>query len=128
MKLGYVILYVPDVGQAVGFYTAAFGLGTRFVHESGTYAEMETGTTVLAFVAESMIEQQGAAFRRTRPGEPPPGMEIAFVTEDVGAAFDRAVAAGAAPAARPTRKPWGQDVGYVRDPNGALVELCSPMG
>ena len=25
-------------------------------------------------------------------------------------------------------KPWGQRVAYVRDCNGALVELCTPMG
>jgi lactoylglutathione lyase len=24
--------------------------------------------------------------------------------------------------------PWGQTVAYVRDNNGFLVELCTPMG
>lgn len=28
----------------------------------------------------------------------------------------------------PFEKPWGQTVGYVRDINGVLIELCSPMG
>jgi len=27
----------------------------------------------------------------------------------------------------PETKPWGQTVAYVRDRNGFLVELCSPM-
>ena len=49
MQLGYVILYVPDVTAAVSFYEAAFGLSPRFIHESGQYAEMETGATALAF-------------------------------------------------------------------------------
>ena len=31
MKLGYIILYVPDVAQAVAFYVKAFGLGRRFI-------------------------------------------------------------------------------------------------
>ena len=35
MRLGYVILYVPDVAAAVEFYERAFGLSRRFVHESG---------------------------------------------------------------------------------------------
>jgi hypothetical protein len=28
----------------------------------------------------------------------------------------------------PTVKPWGQTVSYVRDLDGFLVEICSPMG
>jgi hypothetical protein len=29
---------------------------------------------------------------------------------------------------QPTKqKPWGQTVGYVRDPDGFLVEICSPI-
>ncbi|MBR0650966.1 VOC family protein [Roseomonas terrae] len=128
MKLGYVIHYVPDVAATVAFYAAAFGFAQRFAAEDGTYAEMDTGATVLAFASESMIEEQGASFRRTRPGETPPGMEIGLVTEDVRGAFATAVAAGAVPLLPPKEKTWGQTVGYVRDLNGALVEICSPMG
>ncbi|MDR6644219.1 putative glyoxalase superfamily protein PhnB [Luteibacter sp. 1214] len=25
-------------------------------------------------------------------------------------------------------KPWGQRVGHLRDLNGVIVEICSPMG
>ena len=128
MRLGYVIHYVPDVAATVAFYTAAFGFAPRFVAEGGSYAEMETGATALAFAAESLIEDQGATFRRTRPDEAPPGTEIGLVTEDVRGAFAKAVAAGAVPLMPPKEKPWGQLVGYVRDLNGALVEICSPMG
>lgn len=35
MQLGYTILYVPDVPATLQFYEAAFGLATRFLHESG---------------------------------------------------------------------------------------------
>lgn len=128
MKLGYVIHYVPDVAATVAFYEAAFGLQRRFADESGTYAELETGATALAFAAEEMVAEQGATFRRLRPGEPPPAIEIGLVAADVRAAYTRAVAAGAVPLLPPREKPWGQLVGYVRDLNGALVEICSPMG
>jgi lactoylglutathione lyase len=128
MKLGYVIHYVPDVAATVAFYGAAFGLATRFVHDSGTYAEMETGATALAFAAEELVAAQGARFRPTRPAELPPAIEIGLVTTDVRAAYDRAVAAGALPVVPPQEKPWGQVVGYLRDLNGALVEICTPMG
>ncbi|MDI1482908.1 VOC family protein [Polyangium sp. y55x31] len=128
MKLGYVILYVQDVERAVAFYERAFGLARRFVHESNQYAEMETGATALAFVSESLAGSHGFSFRASRPSEPAAAVEIALTTPDVPAAFEVAVAAGAAAVSAPKTKPWGQTVAYVRDLDGFLVELCTPMG
>lgn len=127
MKLGYVILYVPDVAGTVAFYEKAFGIPSRFVHESGQYAEMETGATALAFAAERMAPSGGGGIRPNRPGGPAPGAEVAFVTADVPGAFRRAVGAGAVPVAEPAAKPWGQVVSYVRDGNGFLVEICGEV-
>jgi len=73
MKLGYTIIYVPDVPATVAFNEAAFGLTTKFIHDSNLYGEMNTGETTLA-------------------------------------------------------KPWGQTVSYLRDLNGCLVEIASPVG
>ncbi len=42
-------------------------------------------------------------------------------------AFAQAVRAGAASLVEPQTKPWGQTVAYVRDPDGNLIELASPM-
>jgi catechol 2,3-dioxygenase-like lactoylglutathione lyase family enzyme len=128
MRLGYIILYVPDVQAAVGFYERAFGLVCRFVSPEGEYAELETGGTALAFVREGFIAGQGLIFTPQRAAEPPAGIEVALVTDDVPAAVDRARDAGAEVVKRPAEKPWGQTVAYVRDLNGMLVELCTPMG
>ncbi len=128
MKLGYCILYVPNVPAALAFYELAFGLTRKFLHESETYGELDTGATALAFVTESVATENGGAFRATRSSEPPPGVELALVTDDVATAFEWAVAHGASALASPQQKPWGQTVAYVRDLNGFLVELCSPMG
>jgi len=46
----------------------------------------------------------------------------------VAAAYRRAVDAGAVSVVAPDARPWGQVVAYVRDLNGVLVELCTPMG
>ena len=126
MKLGYVILYVPDVAGAVAFYETAFGVARRFVHESGTYAELETGATALAFADEAMVAASHG-FRRNRPRDEAAGAEVGFVTGDVPASFRRAVDAGATPLVEPTTKPWGQVVSYVRDLNGVIVEICSAV-
>jgi catechol 2,3-dioxygenase-like lactoylglutathione lyase family enzyme len=127
MRLGYVIAYVPDVAAAVEFYERAFGLARRFVDGGGLYAEMETGGTALAFAGEPMAEKSGLPIRHNRPGDAPPGIEIALVTDDVPAAVERATAAGASLAKAAERKPWGQTVAYVRDLNGLLIELCTPV-
>jgi len=129
MKLGYTIIYVPSVAQALGFYKDAFGFETRFLHESGAYGELETGATALAFATHEMGEMNFAGqYQKPSPTTLPFGMELAFVCDDVAAAYTKAVAAGAAPLKEPAEKPWGQTVAYVRDQNGILIELCSPMG
>ena len=55
-------------------------------------------------------------------------VQIRFVTRDVQGAFDRAITEGAEAVRPPQTKPWGQDVAYVRDPDGNLVEIASPAG
>lgn len=128
MKFAYTILYVPDVTRAIEFYERAFGLQRRFIHESGDYGELQTGDTTLSFahlvLSSSNIEGGVTA---PDPTQRPAAFEVAFSTGDVAAAFDRAVAAGAFPASPPKQKPWGQTVAYVRDLNGNLVELCTPV-
>ncbi len=126
MKLGYIIHYVPDVLATVAFYERAFGLTRRFVHET-QYAELETGATALAFADENFVAKTVPEFARNRPGKSPAAIEVGLVTDDVAGRFKTAVDAGAVAVAAPLRKPWGQTVAYVRDLNGCLVELCSPM-
>jgi lactoylglutathione lyase len=127
MRLGYVIIYVPDLEETVTFYEKAFGVSRRFIHESG-YAEMETGATALAFATEELASSNGVVTRQNRPNSDAAAAEIAFVSNDVPTAFANAVGAGASAYKEPQTKPWGQVVAYVRDNNGFLVELCSPIG
>jgi len=127
MKLGYAIIYVADVPDTVAFYQRAFGLQPRFVHESNLYAELDTGSTVLAFAGEPMAAMNEISIRPNRKAEVAAGFEIAFVTDDPEAAYRKALAAGAGAVKPPALKPWGQTVGYVRDLNGCLIELCSPV-
>jgi lactoylglutathione lyase len=125
MRFGYTILYVRDVAVSVDLYERAFGQRRRFVHESGDYAELETGTTTLSFASHELAQSNLAdAFRQPDAGITP--FEVCFVTEDVAGAYDRAVREGAEPVMPPQTKPWGQDVAYVRDADGNLVELASP--
>jgi len=128
MQFGYTILYVRDVQRSIEFYESAFGFVRRFLHESGGYGELETGATALAFASH---EVAGAnlpqGFQASDLSRPPLASEIAFLTADVQVAFERAIRAGAFAVSGPSTKPWGQTVAFVRDLDGHLVELCTPI-
>jgi uncharacterized glyoxalase superfamily protein PhnB len=129
VKFGYTILYVPDVGKAITFYEAAFGLQRKFITPEGDYGELLTGETTLAF-ADVALGQTNLpdGFQVSTAGASPFGIELALVTEDVPATMSHAVAQGATLLKAAAEKPWGQTVGYLRDPDGVLLEVCSPMG
>jgi lactoylglutathione lyase len=130
VSLGYVILIVKDVSASLAFYESAFGLSRRFFTDDNgkAYGELETGATRLGFVslelARTTLKQEIIA---TSPDKPPFGAEIAFTTPDVPAFYARAVKAGAKAMSEPALKPWGQTVAYLRDMDGHLVELCTPL-
>lgn len=129
MKLGYTILYVPNVAESLSFFESAFGLSRRFLHESGDYGELETGETTLAFASHDLGKINfPMGFIAASESSQPLGFEVAFVTPTVEAAHAKALAAGAVEVKAPETKPWGQVVSYVRCPDGSLVELCSPVG
>jgi predicted enzyme related to lactoylglutathione lyase len=110
------------------FYQKAFGLKLGFLHESKMYGEMQTGETKLGFAQHEIAGSHGFDYQRASLTSKPHGFEIGLVTEDVEDAFEKAVTAGAISVCEPNRKPWGQVVSYVRDCNGFLIEICSPIG
>ena len=127
MKLGYTIIYVADVPATIAFYERTFGLKRRFIDESNLYAELETGETTLAFAGDEAAEMNGLDLLPNRPESPCASWEICLVTHAVQNAYTKAVANGCKPVAPPSEKPWGQTVSYVRDMNGCLVEIASPI-
>lgn len=124
---GYTILYVSDVAQIVAFYVAAFGFTQKMITPEGDYAELETGGTTLAFAAYSVAQYNGIDIAHTDPATLPPPCEIVFVTDNIEETFAQTVRAGATVVTEPVQKPWGQMVGYVRDVNGFLVEVCTKV-
>ena len=126
MKFGYTILYVNDIEKTMMFYEKAFGLKQKFIHESG-YGELETGDNKLAFAKIELAKSNGVEIQSLPLEGAAPAFEIAFVTNDVVSAFNKAINEGAIEVKKPTQKPWGQLVGYVRDLNGFIVEICTPV-
>jgi lactoylglutathione lyase len=129
MKFGGTVVYVDDVPAALDFYRRAFGFETRFFDETYGYGELETGGPPVAFASHQlgdMLMPGGDA--RPESGHCASGVEIAFVTTDVPAAFTKAVGAGAVAVAEPKAMPWGATVAYVRSAEGTLIGLSTPVG
>ena len=125
MKFKYTILYVEDVGQTLGFYERAFDCKIAMHHDSGDFGALDTGATTLAFSSVRLMQDLGKNPSRPQAGSP--CFEIAFETEQVELALDRAVSAGATLIQAVRDEPWGQTTAYVTDINGFLVEICSPL-
>ena len=124
-QLGYVILWCENLEVAVRFYTNTLGFAEKM--RQGDYVELDTGPTTLSLVARRFVRDE---LHLEVPPLGPENAEIAVVVarEVVTATFDRAVAAGATSIQPPHEQPWGQLVSYLRDPDGHLLEICSPVG
>ncbi|WP_375426116.1 VOC family protein [uncultured Friedmanniella sp.] len=126
MRLDGVMIWVQDVPATVAFYERAFGLTVQMMDDTQQFAMMSTGETTLQFADERAAVATGVSVRANRSSEQAAASQLAFVADDVAAAYERAVAAGAVAEVPLVEKPWGQTLGYLRDLNGCLVELSSP--
>lgn len=128
MKYGYTIFYVEDVEKTVVFYEEAFGFSRKMITPEKDYAELNTEATILAFASLELGNSNFRnGFQKIKNHEKPIGMEIAFITESIEKDFEKAIAAGAVEFEKIVKKPWGQKVGYLRDINGILIEICTPI-
>ncbi|MEM7553266.1 MAG: VOC family protein [Cyanobacteria bacterium P01_A01_bin.84] len=128
MKYGYTIIYVSSVEETLNFYQNAFGFEIKFIHESKTYGELDTGGTKLAFASHELGDMNlNGKYLKGNIQDKPFGIELVFVTEDVKTAFEKAISSGAISLKYPEEKPWGQIVGYVRAIDGSIIELCTPI-
>lgn len=125
MQLRYTVLFVKNVAATLDFYQRAFDQKQAMLHESGDYGELETGNTRLAFSSIELMQSLGKSPGVAEPGRPV--FEIAFETDDVNKALEQALAAGATLKQDVEHMPWGQTTAYVIDPDGFLVEICSPV-
>ncbi|MCK8521054.1 VOC family protein [Aquimarina sp. D1M17] len=128
MKYRYTIIYVKNVKETIEFYKKAFGFEQKFVTPENDYGELISGETTIAFAS---IELGSSNFKngfiKMDRDKKPFGVEMAFVTENIEADFKKAIEMGATEFEALTEKPWGQKVGYVRDNNGFLIEICTPI-
>jgi lactoylglutathione lyase len=130
VAFGYTILWVKDVDKAAAFYESAFKLSVKRRQDMGKFKwlEMKTGSTILAFAGETEIQGMFPdGYAGHDAAKQPIAAQISFVTKDVQASFEKALAAGATAIKTPANMPWGQTWAQLRDPNGVLISIASPL-
>lgn len=128
MKFAYTILYVENVIETITFYENAFGFQRKFITPESDYGELISGETTIAFASVTLGNSNfKKGFDQSKSTNKPFGIELAFTTENIQEDFSRALKAGAAEYEPLIEKPWGQTVGYLRDNNGFLIEICTPI-
>ena len=128
MKYGYTIFYVNSVEETIQFYEQAFGFRRKFISPEKDYGELISGATTIAFGSSELGQSNfKKGFEKIGDRAKPIGMEMAFVTEDIEKDFQQAIDAGAIEFEKIKEKSWGQKVGYVKDNNGILIEICTPV-
>jgi len=128
IKFAYTILYVQDVTNAIEFYEKAFGFTRKFIAPGNDYGELLAGETTLSFASTTLAKSNlKGGFAESSLTNQPFGIEIGFTTNNVDETLKTAMNAGATIVEYPATKPWGQVVAYVRDPDGFLIEICTPM-
>jgi uncharacterized glyoxalase superfamily protein PhnB len=127
-RFKYTILYVKDVVATVEFYEKAFELERDLLSPEHDYAELSTGKTTLAFASLELGNSNFKdGFTESDLRYKPFGIELGFVSDNIQATWEQAIAAGAKVYEPIVKKPWGQEVGYLRDPNGFLIEVCTAV-
>ncbi|WP_281232135.1 VOC family protein [Flavobacterium gelatinilyticum] len=128
VKFGYTILYVEDVEKSIEFYENAFEFKRKFISPDNDYGELNTGETTISFASKKLASQNlEDGFLESSLEDKPFAIELGFITEDVGHLVQKATSFGAVLVSEPKKKPWGQVVAYVRDPEGFLLEICTPI-
>jgi len=128
VKFAYTILYVQDVKKSLSFYEKAFGFKMKFLVPNEEYGEFDTGDSTLSFASVSLTKKNlPDGFIESKTSGKPFGIEVGLTTTDVEKVFKDAIKAGAIEVRKGEKKPWGQTVAYVRDIDGFLIEICTPM-
>lgn len=128
IKYAYTILYVEDVKKTMTFFQDTFNFKQKLLTPENDYGEISSGETTLAFASLELGNSNfDNGFLISNADKKPFGVELAFTTSDVEKLVEKAIKNGATQLAETVLKPWGQTVSYVRDINGFIIEICSPV-
>ncbi|MBY0189698.1 VOC family protein [Bacillus safensis] len=124
MKMKYTILYVNDVEASIHFYQQVLGFPIKLRVES--YVEFDTGDVTLSINSRQDVKE-ALGLPVPDANQASQTFEIGFVVDDVEQTIASMKEKGVSIIKEPAKKPWGQTVAYVSDPDGHFIEICDPV-
>ena len=126
MRLDGFGLFVEDMPAMIRFYRDVLGFEIREEETAGNVYLVKDGTLFLLYGRKDFetMTHRRYEYIKGLNGH----MEIALYVDtyaEVDAAYENAVAKGAAPVLPPETEPWGQRTCYIADPEGNLIEIGS---
>jgi catechol 2,3-dioxygenase-like lactoylglutathione lyase family enzyme len=129
MKLHSIRLLVADFDACFRFYRDVMGFTSTWGAEGEGYADFAVGSEggIALFDRHAMAEAVGT-LSSPEKAEAQDRLALIFETEDVDSTIEQIRARGANIIGEPRSRPdWGIRVAYLRDPDGNLIEINSPM-
>lgn len=124
MKMKYTILYVNDVEASIHFYQHVLGFPIKLRVES--YVEFDTGDVTLSINSRQDVKE-ALGLPVPEANQASHTFEIGFVVDDVEQTIASMKKKGVSIIKEPAKKPWGQTVAYVSDPDGHFIEICDAI-
>ena len=126
MKLANTRLLVKDFKTSFLFYRDVLGLSPSFGSEDDVYADLKTGGALLALFQSEIME--AAVGIGGTPMDGRDGAVLVFEVDDVDGIVAELEAKGVTFLTQPQNRPdWGIRTAHMRDPEGNLVEVYSPL-
>ncbi len=128
MHLSYVRLLADRFAETFRFYRDTLGFEVLWGDEDNVYAEFRVSpATRLAMADRRIMAEVPGVSTRVR-GEGPEGCMLVFEVADVDARAAELKERGVRFIADPVDRPaWGVRTAHLRDPEGNLVEINTPL-
>lgn len=126
MRLALAVVPVEDLAASAAFYRAAFGLTVNV--DEPVYVEMrdDRGMRLGLYRKDAWAKLVGRPAAGVPSGTLAP-VELYFTCDDLDAAIERIVAAGAEVLSERSARDWGDECAYFADPNGNVLVLARPL-
>ncbi len=124
----HLSLYVRDQNISTGFYKSVLGFPPRLNVPGMTEFQLSDHAILGLMPEKGIARLLGDAVIRPEEQNAPPRSELYLVLEDLDAAVDRAIRAGAVELSRASDRDWGHRAGYYRDPDGHVLALAEVTG
>ncbi|MDA8021338.1 MAG: VOC family protein [Thermoanaerobaculia bacterium] len=110
-----------DLAKSKDFYVELLGLQVKYDSEWYVQLGSPTNSEIEYGIIDRNHELVPSDFQKK-----PTGMYVTFVVADVDATYQKAIGIGVPILQEPRNEFYGQRRFLTEDPNGCLIDICSP--